>query len=494
LYTYNNDRIIKIDDRKNNASGYNENTKKSYMYDDNGNIVKDPSKSTNGSTEAVITYNYLNLPGYVDFGNKEIQFYYKDDGSLFKKEIRVNGKIDYARIYFDDLEFHLDYNGISNAYDDVQEGRVDLIKFSEGYLIPSAQCNNTANLSLSGNDHNTGMTYGAGQIGSVANLKTGHIDYKASDRITLSNGFTTDASSSFTANIQAVNCQEEINGNGSKFVPFYTIKNHLGNNIMEFTKNGSNEPSVAVEHKYFPFGLELTDPITPTGYEYLYNCKEKHDDFDLGYYNYRARFYDPAIGRFTGVDPLADQMPSWSPYSYTFNNPINLTDPTGMYPEPPAWLSKGIIWIRDKVDLKFSAKLTMGYQIGLKNNFMQFNAKHVAEIAEISLSSQNGSEFDYVGKDGEIEGMTGAGVGISLGLTGDDPVGIGLTYERQFTELTEDGTIADETFSNEVILPNGFEGSVNSDDKIGATLETELNLILIGIEISGGVEIDRKDE
>jgi len=330
LYTYNNDRVIKIDDRNNNASGYNENTKKSYMYDDNGNIVKDPSKSTNGSTEAVITYNYMNLPGYVDFGNKEIQFYYKDDGSLFKKEIIVNGKIDYARIYFDDLELHLDYNGISNVYDDVQEKRVDLIKFNEGYLIPSAQCNNTANLNLSGNDHNTGMSYGAGQIASVANLKTGHIDYKASDRITLSNGFTTDTSSSFTANIQAVNCQEEIDGNGSKFASFYTIKNHLGDNIMEFSKNGSNEPAVAVEHKYFPFGLELTDPITPTGYEYLYNSKEKHDDFDLGYYNYGARFYDPAIGRFTGVDMIADKIPNLSPYNYASNNLVTNIDLYGL--------------------------------------------------------------------------------------------------------------------------------------------------------------------
>ena len=35
------------------------------------------------------------------------------------------------------------------------------------------------------------------------------------------------------------------------------------------------------------------------------------------------------------VDPLAEKMPSWSPYSYCFNNPIIWTDPTGMAPEPP---------------------------------------------------------------------------------------------------------------------------------------------------------------
>ncbi len=36
---------------------------------------------------------------------------------------------------------------------------------------------------------------------------------------------------------------------------------------------------------------------------------------------------------FVSVDPLAEQFVGWSPYNYTMNNPLNLTDPTGMAPE-----------------------------------------------------------------------------------------------------------------------------------------------------------------
>jgi len=44
--------------------------------------------------------------------------------------------------------------------------------------------------------------------------------------------------------------------------------------------------------------------------------------------------YDPAIARFTGVDPLADSydLAPWSPYNYVFNNPVRLTDPDGRAP------------------------------------------------------------------------------------------------------------------------------------------------------------------
>jgi len=47
--------------------------------------------------------------------------------------------------------------------------------------------------------------------------------------------------------------------------------------------------------------------------------------------DYGARFYDPTIGRFMSVDPLADLAPDWNPYRYGFNNPIKYLDPDGLF-------------------------------------------------------------------------------------------------------------------------------------------------------------------
>jgi RHS repeat-associated protein len=74
------------------------------------------------------------------------------------------------------------------------------------------------------------------------------------------------------------------------------------------------------------------------GYRYGFNGKENDNEVkgEGNQQDYGMRIYDGRIGKFLSVDPLASEFPSWSPYSYGFNNPIFWTDPTGAAPEPPS--------------------------------------------------------------------------------------------------------------------------------------------------------------
>jgi RHS repeat-associated protein len=58
--------------------------------------------------------------------------------------------------------------------------------------------------------------------------------------------------------------------------------------------------------------------------------KELNDEEGVGLYDYGARWYDAALGRWGQVDPLAEPQASWSTYHYVYGNPMKYFDPFGL--------------------------------------------------------------------------------------------------------------------------------------------------------------------
>ncbi|WP_313092370.1 RHS repeat-associated core domain-containing protein [Chryseobacterium flavum] len=81
-----------------------------------------------------------------------------------------------------------------------------------------------------------------------------------------------------------------------------------------------------------PFGETMAEQMTGV-YNNPYKFNAKELDEETGLYYYGARYYNPRLSIWYGVDPMAAHYASWNPYAYTFDNPINLIDPDGREPK-----------------------------------------------------------------------------------------------------------------------------------------------------------------
>jgi len=109
---------------------------------------------------------------------------------------------------------------------------------------------------------------------------------------------------------------KQSNGSSSS----YFLTDHLGSTITLTDTNGIATSSAA----YDSFGNATSS--LPTRYGYT---GRETDDY-TGLMFYRARFYDPQTGRFINEDPIG-LSGGINSYSYASNNPINKTDPSGLY-------------------------------------------------------------------------------------------------------------------------------------------------------------------
>ena len=114
----------------------------------------------------------------------------------------------------------------------------------------------------------------------------------------------------------------------------FNYVDHLGNVRLSYSdtnKNGIAEKTeILEENNYYPFGLKQGNIASKSSYKYKYNGKELQDELGLNVYDYGARNYDPAVGRWFNYDPLAEKSRRFSPYTYALDNPIYFIDPDGM--------------------------------------------------------------------------------------------------------------------------------------------------------------------
>jgi RHS repeat-associated protein len=106
----------------------------------------------------------------------------------------------------------------------------------------------------------------------------------------------------------------------------YFLTDALGNTVAL-----ANDTGITTRYGYQPFGtVTISGPASSNPYQFT-----GRENDGTGLDNYRARYYSPTLHRFISEDPIrTDDGISF--YSYAADNPVNLTDPTGL---TPGWVN-----------------------------------------------------------------------------------------------------------------------------------------------------------
>ena len=162
---------------------------------------------------------------------------------------------------------------------------------------------------------------------------------------------------------------------------YYTFKDHQGSLAAVSNGNTTFDPSRHLDIVYdrlnFPkwvvasssYPLRRNDYGVRNRNRRLFGGKELQDEalagITLNLYDFEARTYDPTIGRFLNVDPLAEKYYGLSPFAYCGNDPVNAVDLHG-----------------DSISITY--KTSLGENSLIYNNGLLFNSNNSVYDGEIS--------------------------------------------------------------------------------------------------------------
>jgi RHS repeat-associated protein len=251
----------------------------------------------------------------------------------------------------------LAYTYTGNRLDKVEDSSGSTEGFNNKVNIPTEYTyDDNGNMKTDANKSITAIAYNYLNLPTKITFPSGTIDYiydatGVKLRKVVNTGITTDYASGFIYENNALQFFSQPEGyvshNSGTFNYIYQYKDHLGNIRLSYQdKNDDgvvNGSEIVEENNYYPFGLKhkgYNSVINGTEHKYKYNGKELQDEMGLNFYDYGARNYDPALGRWMNIDPLAEKSRRFSPYTYALNNPIYFIDPDGMEAKSPIFDSK----------------------------------------------------------------------------------------------------------------------------------------------------------
>mgnify|MGYP000622866287 FL=1 len=250
----------------------------------------------------------------------------------------------------------------------------------------------------------------------------------------------------------------------------YYLKDHQGNNRVVISQSGTVEET----NHYYPFGgaFASTSNVQP----YKYNGKELDSKKGLNWYDYGARHYDAALGRFTTNDRFAEKYYSMSPYQYGANNPVNNIDVNGdtivVNPNP-----NGLI---DNVKMFFG--FDTKYQKDVKADLQQLKkddkeigemiielekSKNVHSITRTKRGKSNSSGFDRekAKKDIPQGSIINYDPDVKTDINGNHRTPrIGLSHELQHSSDVDKGIMSYENIGNGI--PMREIRAINTENKI----------------------------
>ena len=174
----------------------------------------------------------------------------------------------------------------------------------------------------------------------------------------------------------------------------------------------TDENGVVVNQRNFnSFGRVLSETNPSVSFRYGYTGREL--DLESGLNYYRARYYDPQVGRFISVDPMGFGAGDTNLYRYVGNNSTNATDPTGM-------------WLNFAIGAGIGFALDLGFQLWEnQGDFSKIDPTRLA-ISTISGAIGGGIGSGLVKGGALVAGTALADVGLSLGARTAINAGVGF--------------------------------------------------------------------